>query len=153
MLSMEPQIEEKQVKPRKTKIMILIILAIIALAGGAFGYLSHKPPQTEAKVAVKSMKSITLPSMTVNLADSGGSHYLRTTIALEYSSDKDKEELDSSMYKIKDAVLQKLRETTASDWEDPGQTDAIKKVLMDQVNSCLVKAKITGLYFQELLVQ
>lgn len=145
---------EEQQKPQKSKrgIIIGVAVAIICIAASAFVYFMFlaKP---SGEVSPKDMKSITLPSMTVNLSDIGGSRYLRTTITLEYSSDKLKEELDLSMYKVKDGVLKVLRNSKASTFEDPAQTEALKQTLLDEVNSRLQTGKITALYFEELLVQ
>ena len=145
--------EEKQA-PQKSKLMIWIalIVSILCIATAAFVYLTMAAKNT-AEVSPKDLKSVTLPSMTVNLADNGSNHYLRTTISLEYSSDEVKEELDLSMYKIKDGILKVLRNTKSSTLTDPQQTDALKQTLLDEINSRLQNGKITGLYFEELLVQ
>jgi len=145
---------EEQKAPRKDKhlIWIVLIVAMICISASAFVYFKVMQKDS-AEVSIKDMKSVTLPSMTVNLADMGGSRYLRTTITLEYSSDKVKDELALSTYKVKDGILKVLRNTKASTLEDPQQTDALKQALLDEVNSRLQSGKITGLYFEELLVQ
>ena len=146
--------EEQQAPKEKSKNMIwtVLIVAILCTATAAFVYFTTGA-KNQAEVSPKDMKSVTLPSITVNLSDNGGSRYLRTTITLEYSSDKLKDELPLSMYKVKDGVLKVLRNTQASTLEDPQQIDALKQALLDEVNSRLQSGKITGLYFEELLVQ
>lgn len=145
--------EDQQV-PRKSKrgLWIGLIVAILCIATAVFVYFTFLAKDSAA-VSPKDMKSITLPSMTVNLADSDRNRYLRTTITLEYSSPKLEEELKLSMYKVKDGVLKVLRNSHASTFEDPQQTDAVKQAMLDEVNSRLQSGKLTALYFEELLVQ
>jgi len=146
--------EEKQAVAPKQKKNIWIILAvaficILGSGGGVYWYL-HRDP---AEVAAKNLQTVTLPSMTVNLADTGGKRYLRTTITLEYNNPKLKEELDTSMYKVKDGILQVLRNTYACQLQEGQQLDQIKQALLTEVNTRLHKGQITAIYFEELLVQ
>ena len=144
--------EEKLSQPPKRKKFIWVILALLlaaALGGGAYWYMNRDP----AEVAHRNRQYMTLPSMTVNLADAGGKRYLRTTITLEYSESKLKEELDTSMYKVKDGILQVLRSTSTSQLQEGPQLDRTKEALLTEINSRLHKGQITALYFEELLVQ
>ncbi len=144
--------EEKQSQPPKRKKFIWLALALFligALAGGAYWYMNRDP----AEVANRNRQFVTLPSMTVNLADAGGKRYLRTTITLEYTDSKLKEELDTSMYRVKDGILQVLRSATASQLQEGQQLDQTKAALLTEINSRLHKGQITAVYFEELLVQ
>ena len=144
--------EEQQVPTKKNRTLLIVsLMAVVCIAAAVFAYFAFmaKP----AAEAPKDFKSIKIPSMTVNLADTDSHRYLKTTISLEYSDDKVKEELDLSMYKVKDGILKVLRNTKASTLTDPQQTDALKKSLLDEINSRMQNGKITGLYFEELLVQ
>jgi len=145
---------EEQSTPVKSKRtiwigLIVVVLCIVTAVSLYFAFFM----KGSGELSPKDMKSVTLPSMTVNLADINGNRYLRATITLEYSSDKLEEELKLSMYKVKDGVLKVLRNSRASTFEDPQQTDALKQALLDEVNSRLHSGKITALYFEELLVQ
>ncbi len=145
--------EEQQAPLKKNRTLLIVsITAVVCIAAAVFAYFAFiaKP---SAEVAPKDFKSVKIPSMTVNLADTDSHRYLKTTISLEYSDDKVKTELDTSIYKVKDGILKVLRNTKASTLTDPQQTDALKKTLLDEINSRLQNGKITGLYFEELLVQ
>ncbi len=146
--------DEQQPGKSNSKIKwIALMVSMLCLAASVFVYFTFMAQQSAA-VSPKNMKSTTLPSMTVNLADIGGNRYLKTTITLEYSDDKKlAEELEASMYKVKDAVLKVLRNTHAKTFEDPQQLEALKQTLLDEINSRLQTGKVTGLYFEELLVQ
>lgn len=144
--------EQQATKSNSKIIWIALIVSMLCIAVSAFVYFNFMAKNT-TEVSPEDMKSVKLPSLTVNLADIGGNRYLRTTITLEYSSDKLTEELNVSMYKVKDGVLKVLRETHAKTFEDPQQVDALKQAMLDEINSRLHSGKITGLYFEELLVQ
>ncbi|MEA4924156.1 MAG: flagellar basal body-associated FliL family protein [Syntrophomonadaceae bacterium] len=145
--------DEQQPGKNDSKIKwIALMVSMLCIAASVFVYFTFMAQQSAA-VSPKNMKSATLPSMTVNLADIGGNRYLKTTITLEYSDEKLTEELGASMYKVKDAVLKVLRSTQAKTFEDPQQLEALKQTLLDEINSRLQTGKVTGLYFEELLVQ
>jgi Flagellar basal body-associated protein len=137
---------------RRKMILIVLIVAILCIGASVFVYFNFLA-KSSSEISPKDMKSVKLSSMTVNLADIGGKRYIKTAITLEYSSDKLTEELNTSMYKVKDAVIQVLRETHANTFEDPQQVEALKQKMLDEINSRLQTGKITGLYFEELLVQ
>lgn len=144
--------EEKQVQPPKRNKAVWIVLVLLlagALGGGFHWYMNRDP----VEVANRNRECITLPSMTVNLADPGGKRYLRTTITLEYTNPKLKEELDTSMYRVKDGILQVLRSTHACQFQEGQQLEQIREALLTETNSRLHKGQVTGLYFEELLVQ
>lgn len=144
--------EEKQSPSKRLKIIIGIVLVLLLsgfAGGGTYWYLNRDP----AEVAAKNRQVVTLPSMTVNLADTGGKRYLRTTITLEYTNPKLKEELDTSMYKVKDGALQVLRSTYAYQLQEGQDVEQIRQALLTEINSRLHKGQITALYFEELLVQ
>jgi len=145
--------EEQEVLKKDRKMLwIVLIVAILCITTSAFVYFTMVAKQS-SEVSPKDMKSVKIPSITVNLADLGGTRYLRTTITLEYSSEKLTEELDLSMYKVKDGILKVLRNTHAKTFEDHQQTEDLKQAMLDEINSRLQSGKITGLYFEELLVQ
>ncbi len=99
------------------------------------------------------MKSVTLPSVTVNLVNGNKSRYLKTTIVLEYSSTEVEEELKTSLYRVKDIILKVLRSTSTSSLDNPQETEILKEQLLEEVNATLISGEINGLYFEEFLVQ
>jgi flagellar FliL protein len=145
--------DEQQVsKKNQRSLWILAIVAFISISACTYMYfIGFK--DSSAQVSARDVKTVTLPSITVNLADTDSSRYLKTTITLEFYSDDVEEELNDSMYKVKDGILKVLRNTKANTMEDTQQTEVLKKALLSEINSRLKSGKITGLYFQELLVQ
>lgn len=143
--------EQQVAKKNQRSLWILSIVAFIAIA--ACTYMYFVGFKNLSQVSAKDVKNVTLPSMTVNLADTDSNRYIKTTITLEFTSDDVEKELNNSMYKVKDGILKVLRRTKASTLENTQQTEALKKALLDEINSRLTSGKITGIYFQELLIQ
>lgn len=138
-------------KKKNSKLKIVGIVVLIALVACACGYYYVGMKNPAGQMAKKDMKSVTLPSLTVNLEDAG---YMKTTITLEYpSSKKLDDELAKNLYKVKDSVISVLRNTTADSLKNPQETEALKQRLLKEINSTLTSGKVTGLYFEEFIVQ
>ena len=151
---MASEVEEKpEPKKKKFKIWIILVVVLIALSAGTYTYFSFGLKKTSAQVTSKDMKSVTLPSITVNLVDGNKSRYLKTTITLEYSSKEVDAELKTSLYKVKDSILKVLRSTSASSLDNPQENEILKGQLLKEVNATLTSGKVSGLYFEEFLVQ
>jgi flagellar FliL protein len=144
---------------------VVVVLALVAggagyafLGGGSLPFLNwgenrgeeEKPAQAQAEAA--QLHQMALDSLVVNLADAGGRRYLRVTITLEYSDPRVEKELERTGYKIRDAVIRVLRSKTAADLS-PDKTEPLKTELIDTVNGYLNSGRITGLYFQEFIIQ
>lgn len=139
----------------KSKTFILLVLVIITLLAGTFTYLNLGIKNSSAQEAThKDMKSVTLPSLTVNLAEGNRVRYLKTTITLEYPASKElDEELGEGLYKVKDSILKVLRNTNAAFLNNPQETEFLKQELLKEVNAELKSGEVTGLYFEEFIVQ
>jgi flagellar basal body-associated protein FliL len=143
--------EIKEPKKKKSKLLIICVIAFIAISAGTYLYFSGGHKNTAPQVSKENMKSVTLPSLTVNLADSG---YVKTTITLEYVSSKKLEnELANNLYEVKDSAIRVLRNTSAGSLKNPQSTENLKQALLKEVNSTLTSGKVTGLYFEEFIVQ
>lgn len=151
---MSAQSEENTNPVRKSsRLWLLAIIAVIAITAGVCLYFNVGLPNSAAQSENKNIKSMTLPSFTVNLADAGGNHYLKTTITLEFSSDAVGKELEKTTYRVRDSILKVLRNTRAITLSSPQGTEALKQQLLTEINSTLTSGKVTGLYFEEFLVQ
>jgi flagellar FliL protein len=157
--------KEKKLGAKKILIPGLIFVVLIGGAGYFFsksGKIPFLPGAEAKKVASASSqeaekedtayKQLPLESLVVNLSDPGGNRYLRVTITVEYTDGKVEKELQRSMHRIRDAIIQVLRSKTVADLV-PGKAEKVKKELLDTVNGFLKEGKITGLYFQEFLIQ
>ena len=148
-----PTDESQAPKKKKPRILILILSAVllVAIAGGIFLFFNGSHNVAALFTRKAEIKSLTLPSLTVNLADRG---YVKTTITLEHESSKElDEELEKNTYELNDSVIKVLRNTSSSSLQNPQATENLKKSLLEEINSNLSNGKITGLYFEEFIVQ
>ena len=148
-----PTDESQAPKKKKPRILILILSAVllVAIAGGIFLFFNGSHNVAALFTRKAEIKSLTLPSLTVNLADRG---YVKTTITLEHESSKELDkELEKNTYELNDSVIKVLRNTSSSSLQNPQATENLKKSLLEEINSNLSNGKITGLYFEEFIVQ
>lgn len=144
-------LNQQSKKKRRPRTLIAVIVVLIAVTGLAAGYFNAGIRNSMAQMSTPEVKSITLPSITVNLVDNG---YFKTTITLEYPASKKLDaELDSRLYKVKDGVLGVLRSTSTAYLRNPEKTEALKQELLKEINDRLVSGEVTGLYFEEFIVQ
>ena len=145
--------EEQQVPKKKKSILwIFTFLAFVAMSTGTFGFFHFEGKNLADQITAADMRSVTLPSFTVKLADTS-SRYLKITITLESPSKKVEKELTESSYKVEDSVIKVLRNTSTSNLDDPQKTDMLKQELLNGINAVLTSGKVTGLYFDEFIIQ
>jgi len=150
----EPQEQEEfKLQKKKPWRWIILGLILIILAGGFYLSTVIWDNDSEEKEDLKGIKKITLASFTVNLKDSLGQRYLRTTITMEFKSKELEKELEFSQHRVKDVVLEVLRAKRASDIDSPEETDLLRKELLAAVNSTVINDEIIGLYFEEFIIQ
>lgn len=150
---MASQREEPQEnsKGKNNPMIRSLAVTLLILALGVSLLFPDEPQKLLASLTDKGTKSLTLPSVTVNLEDSG---YIKTTITLEYIADKQlDEELEQKSYKVKDRIITVLRNTSVMSLQDPQKTDELKSRLLAEINNTLSNGKISGLYFEEFIVQ
>ncbi|MHB1125902.1 MAG: flagellar basal body-associated FliL family protein [Bacillota bacterium] len=150
----EPEpIEQKVKEGGKSKKPIMILLAIIALAGVA-NFLGLFPGEKQvAELSPPQVEEFTkkpLEPFTVNLADPNFRRYLRVQVTLEYTGKELEEELEEKYHRMRDAIITTLRSKMAADL---GNDVALREELLTTVNSVLVNGKITGIYFGDFIVQ
>jgi flagellar basal body-associated protein FliL len=54
---------------------------------------------------------------------------------------------------VKDSAIRVLRNTSSGSLKDPQATENLKQALLKEINSTLTSGKVTGLYFEEFIVQ
>ncbi len=148
-------------KPKKKKTLLIIMIVLIVLAGTAAGAYNYflKPAGNEAgevkkKAVTEERESLDMGEVVVNLSGSGGSHYLRVKIVIEYPEDKKlAEELKKKKHTVSDSIITTLRSKTYTEVSAANSALALKKSIMDEVNNNLESGEITGVYFTDFLVQ
>jgi len=138
--------------------LVAIVLLVLAVAGGGFFFYRHRfaaagkqapPPSAGPQTTYK------LQTITVNLADTEASHFLRIGIVLQYPQDNAAlaAELKDQEYIIDDRVISDLRTKTYGDLATDQGEAALKQEILKTVNGILQKGKITGVYFDDFLIQ
>ncbi|MEW6172066.1 MAG: flagellar basal body-associated FliL family protein [Bacillota bacterium] len=144
-------------KGGKKKIILILVIVLVLAAGAAAAkvLLFSKKPASHAAVEPKAeLKTMELESIVVNLADKNSSHYLRITMVLAFAGDeKFAKELEEKKYKIRDRVIQLLRQKNSSEVSAPDYPEKLKKELLREVNTHLEGKRISEIYISEFLLQ
>ena len=168
--------ENKAAKKDPSKIIIIIlgILILAVVAGGAFfGYntfLKDKKSITKSTVQqvvnngqttgtvansldqVVSSKTFQLDEVTVNLADEGGNRYLKVAVYLGFNEKKLTSELTAKKPIVTDAVIQILRTKKAADISAKNMNN-IKLEIIQKINPMLEKGQLNNVYFTDIIIQ
>jgi flagellar protein FliL len=151
-----------------SKTVSIIVVAVMLLFMGAVGAgffimwnkISHLPqattkpkplPVAEEENTLGPM--FPLKTMIVNLADEGGNRYLRVTMSLELSDPAAEKTIKSHLPQIRDAILMILPTKKYADVSTTAGKIALRKELMDKINSLLTKGRVDNIYFTEFVVQ
>ncbi|SHE69373.1 flagellar FliL protein [Desulfofundulus australicus DSM 11792] len=137
--------------------IFLLLLAVIIGGGLTFGALWFFGPlagPVQATPKERPMETLDLGSRVINLAGEGPGRYLRVQVVLEYPADKKLvEEVKAKQPMLTEAVLTILRSKTADEVLPVKNQEAIKKEILDRINSQLLHGKVEQLYFTDFLVQ
>jgi flagellar FliL protein len=145
-------------------IIVSVVLLFMGAVGGGFFILWNKisqlpqDPATVEEVPVEEEENAigplySLDTMIVNLADRGGKRYLRVTMALELSDPEAMTTIESRLPQVRDAILMIL---PTKKYEDVSTTEgkiALRKQIMEKINSLMTKGQVNNLYFTEFVVQ
>lgn len=148
------------------KIIIIILLALVLIAGGIFGgyFISSKLKDknvSETKVEssekiVQDEKTFALDEFIVNLNEKDSTRYLKAKIHLGYVQTKEiekfEEELNDKKYILRDTVNTVLRSKKIQDMQEPN-LKKIKEEIKNKINPNLNKGQIKDVYFSEIIVQ
>jgi flagellar FliL protein len=158
--------------PKKKSKLPLIISAVVLLAGGgaAAWYLGVLPfggkdRHLEASAAVeeggghaKGGKETTAPILPLetfiaNLADEGGSRYLKATFQIEFLGSSVPPEISSRLPKIRDLLLTLLSSKTFDDVRTPEGKQQLREEIIARVNQVVERDVVKAVYFTEFIVQ
>ena len=148
--------ETREKKRDLDKAIIIVLLAAILIIVLAIGYL------------VVSDKNITIPNIfesdgeytyvldefVVNLkSEDNSSSYLKIKIALMFTDEKDGEDLDSNVNKIRDIVISNLRARTAKELMENQSVELLKEDIKEDINTSLNKMIVQDVYITDIIVQ
>lgn len=137
-------------------IIIVLLLMLIGLVsvigyymlGGEIDILDSK----EAKA--KEEYTVLLDEFVLNLRpENNVKNYIRVTVALMCTNEKDVEVVNANVNKLRDAIIADLREKTATEILDNGNISNIKAEMVTNLNTALNGDRISGIYFTDLVIQ
>jgi len=145
--------------PKKKSKMKLIVIAGVAVAlgaGGGWYWMRHG--QSPALAAEKSASRGLVPfdPFVVNLADPGGSRFIRVTLSVVVDDEKVASKIAETPVSLKEArsvILELLSEQSSASLVTPEGKVALKKAIIERVSKIFSDAKVTDVYFAEFVVQ
>lgn len=170
--------EEKdtQTEPVKKKskigliLVVFILLLVLAGGGGAAYFMFLKPKAADAAGSSNETTQTERPApaaasaeigalypfepFVVNLADPGGSRYLRVALQLELSAVKGlKEEIDRRQPQIRDAIITILSSKKYEEINSAQGKMIMKQQIMRSINSLLNTGQIANVYMTDFVIQ
>jgi len=161
--------------PKKKSKLPLIASAVLLLAGGgaAAWYLGVLPfggkqRHAEATAAVEEGAGgahgekggkegpapiLPLETFIANLADEGGSRYLKATFQIEFTGTSVPPEVNARLPKIRDLVLTLLSSKTFDDVRTPEGKQQLREEIIARVNQVVERDVVKAVYFTEFIVQ
>jgi flagellar FliL protein len=158
---------EQPAKKGKGGLVIVAILAVIVLAGGAALYflVLHKAPaateeslnpelSTPPKAQAEPGPIVPYSSFLVNLADTGGKRYLKFSLSIELSKHKNfLQEVEHKDAKIKDIIISIISSKTFEEVNTPQGKIALKQEILRRLNTIMSGGKVEDVFFTEFVVQ
>jgi flagellar FliL protein len=152
----------------------LVFVVIGVGGGGAAAYFTmrksaaqdsgaHGSAHASAKEKPKPTKLMSLEPFVVNLADPGGSRFLRVTLRLIVAAEGDEEEAgghgaapkggDVAMERVRSSILEVLTQQTADHLVTAEGKEALKEVIAEHAEKALDGTKVTDVLFSDFVVQ
>jgi|KBSSwiStaDraftv2_1062776.scaffolds.fasta_scaffold41412_3 flagellar FliL protein len=158
---------EAPAKP-KSKLPLIAGAAVLVLAGaggGGYWWWSHRAPADPkaAEAAAKEEKHdpedagvVGFEPFVANLADEGGSRFLRANLKLVVAGAEKAKEVEENAVdkaKLQSAILETLTVHTAEQLVTPDGKKALKQEILEKSAHVLHSAKVTDVLFTEFVVQ
>ena len=145
--------ETKSKKPML--IMVLVVVAVVVFTCTlAFGKkIMAKDKKT--KVVAEKGTIIPLDEFLVNLSDPGSDHFLKVSLALEFTkkSGKTAENIKEDSAQLRDAVLQALSTKTRDAISSDAGKSKLKTEIKDDVNKALGDDQVLNVYYTNFVTQ
>ena len=155
------------------KLMIImmgvLVLLMVSIGGGLFMMWSKVSaldqvvnPQVEDESKDANDKTVKdniirplfpLDTFIVNLADTGGNRFLRTTMELELIDEDHRDEMENRLPQIRDCILMILPTRKYQDIQTMDGKIALRTEIIAKLNDILKNDVITNIYFTEFVTQ
>jgi len=153
--------------PAKSKSKLVLIAGVVVVlagaGGGGYWWWSH-PAKANPKAAAKVEEHhdpadagvVSFEPFVANLADEGGSRFLRASLKLVVAGAEAAKEIgesDVELAQLQSAILEVLTVQTAEHLVTPEGKAELKKQVIEKANHILHGTKVTDVLFTEFVVQ
>lgn len=156
-------------KKSKFKLILIILILLILIGGGGAAYFLFFKTKSGENIAQQTAETSTVPkpvnnsqkigplysfeTFIVNLADPGGTRYLKISMQAELDSDKLNEEMEMRKPQIRDIILTVLSSKTYAEVSTAQGKLALKQEIIRRINLALTTGAVKSIYFTEFVSQ
>jgi flagellar FliL protein len=107
----------------------------------------------EGAAAAPAVSNFIKESFTVNLAESGGSHFAKVDVEIEVDDDAVRQEVDRMKPRIRDFIVTVLSSKTYDQIESVDGRDFLREEIRNKINGYLSRGQIKNVYFTQFIIQ
>jgi flagellar FliL protein len=142
----------------KGRLVTIGLAAIVVLGGGGVAafWATHRTAEPAAAPRPAEHGLVTLEPFVVNLADQGGSRFLRVSVRLIVESIEQAEHVqksDVSLTRARSAILELLTQQTADHLVTTEGKAALKDAISKKLEPVLEGTRVTDVLFSDFVVQ
>lgn len=144
--------------PRSTRRTLFVLtwcalaVALLASAGAAW-LLLFRDRRAEPVAERQPLHVFRAGTIVVNVAETNGRRYLRTTLELGAAAPKAARRLEEQRAPIIDSAIDVLSSTPLEELLDPARRDALREHLRTRINEVVGGDPISQVFFTEFVVQ
>lgn len=142
---------------RKKITLVSAVIVVLIVGGASVAFLSPSLfrglSMSKLTTEKKTEKLFDLDVFVVNLDERHARRYLRASLSLGLSTDKDKEEIKRSVASVRHSIIMLLSVQNAEDLSTPEGKEKLRAELLRRVNDAISKATVQNVYFKEFLIQ
>jgi flagellar FliL protein len=127
-------------------------------AGKADGASGHGSAAGDGKSGADArprtaVRPVSLPSLTVNLADSSGTRYLKIGMDVEVNAPEAAQEIDAQAARVRDAIILLLSSKKIQDLATAEGKILLKTEVAGRLNQILGTQRVVRIYFTEFVIR
>ena len=155
-MSAEAQPAPAPKKSRKGIVVILLLLVLIGGGGAAAYWFLKGRPASAAEPPPSPPSVVSFDPFVVNLADAGGTRYLRLSLALVVANAEEAKRFTEETVlrmRLRSAILEMLAQENAAHLMTPAGKAALKAAIAARASEAAEDLKISDVLFSEFIVQ
>jgi len=145
---------------RRRLLTFVMAVLVVAIGGGGVAAFFMKRGTARAASAAPAKPVehglLSLEPFVVNLADAGGSRFLRVSVRLVIESVEQAERVqknDVALVRVRSGILEVLTQQTADALVTPEGKTALKKIIATRAEAALDGTKVADVLFSDFVVQ